>query len=255
MKKFLIAGNWKMNKTIIESIQLTKAILSIINNNSKTKIIIAPPFTSLSEVAKLLVDSPLFLAAQNCYYEPYGAYTGEISPLMLKEVGCSYIIIGHSERRHIFGETDVIINKKIQAVLKYDMIPIFCIGETLEERNNGFAFNTIEQQIRLGLKGIQNSDIERIVIAYEPVWAIGTGVRATIEQINEIHSFIRVFLHNEYSCSFEKPLILYGGSVNAKNCAEIFSIRNVDGSLVGGASHSADEFVSIIKQSEEIDTM
>lgn len=254
MKKFLIAGNWKMNKTIAESIQLTKTILSIIDNHSKTQIILAPPFTSLSEVSKLLVDSPISLAAQNCYYKPSGAFTGEVSPLMLKEVGCSYIIIGHSERRHIFGETNEIINKKIQAVLRFNMIPIFCIGETLEERNNGLTFNIIEHQIRLGLQGIHNFDIERIVIAYEPVWAIGTGVRATKEQINEIHSFIRKFLSNEYSCSSEKPLILYGGSVNANNCAEIFSIQNVDGALVGKASLIADEIISIIKQSEEIDT-
>lgn len=255
MKTFLIAGNWKMNKTLTESIQLTKAILSKIDPNSKTKITIAPPFTSLSDVSKLLVDSPIFLAAQNCYYEHSGAFTGEVSPMMLKEVGCSFIIIGHSERRHIFGETDEMINKKIQAVLKFGMIPIFCIGETLKERNDGLTFNTIEQQIRLGLKGIQNSDIEKIVIAYEPVWAIGTGVRATIEQINEVHSFIRDFLQNQYSCNSEKPLILYGGSVNAKNCAEIFSIQNLDGALVGGASLLADEFVSIIKQSEEFVTM
>ncbi|MGQ9818431.1 MAG: triose-phosphate isomerase [Candidatus Kapaibacteriales bacterium] len=252
MKKLFIAGNWKMNKTITESIQLTRDILSKTKNLSNTKIIIAPPFTSLSEVSRLLGNSEVSLSAQNCHYETFGAFTGEISPIMLKEIGCRYVIVGHSERRHIFGETDEIINKKIQAVLKFDMIPIFCIGETLEERHDGLTFNTIEQQIRIGLKGLQKPDIEKIVIAYEPVWAIGTGVRATIEQISEVHSFIRVFLQKTYVGNSEKPLILYGGSVNGANCAEIFSLPNVDGALVGGASLSSDEFVSIIKQSEEI---
>lgn len=255
MKRFLIAGNWKMNNTISQSIELVKNMLALINGKIfKTKILIAPPFTSLFEVKKIISNSNIALGAQNCYFENSGAFTGEISPTMLKEIGCKYVIIGHSERRQIIGETDSVINKKIISALKSDLIPIFCIGETLQERSDGLTFNIIERQFRLGLKGLQTTEIENIVIAYEPVWAIGTGVRATKEQISQVHSFIRAFLGTNYGCRLQSPMLLYGGSVNSNNCSEIFEIENVDGALVGGASLNASEFISIVEISEKIGT-
>lgn len=255
MKKYLVAGNWKMNKTISESIELAKRILeSTLKQNFKSDVLIAPPFTSLPTVSKIVENSKILLGAQNCHYESSGAFTGEISPIMLKDIGCKYVIIGHSERRHIFGETDLLINKKIRSAIEFKLIPIFCIGETLDERDTGLTFNILERQIRLGLKGLQTTEIEKIVIAYEPVWAIGTGIRARTEQISEVHSFIRKFLQEVYGCSSLLPLILYGGSVNAKNCAEIFEINDVNGALVGGASLQANEFISIIQQSDKVGT-
>lgn len=253
MKQMLVAGNWKMNKNIAESVALTSEILSWLDGKDlKSKVLVCPPFTSIPAVQKLIENTSLLLGAQNCHYESKGAYTGEISPSMLKSAGCEYVIVGHSERRTYFFETDALVNKKVIALLAHNLKPILCIGETLYERNDGLTFDVIERQIQLGLKDIDSKQIAQIVIAYEPVWAIGTGVTATIEQIDEAHRFIRNSLVKLFGNIANGVSILYGGSVNSQNCPEIFAISEVNGALVGGASLVAKEFVSIIESSETI---
>lgn len=253
MKQMLVAGNWKMNKDISESVALVSEILSSLDGKDlKSKVLVCPPFTSIPVVQKLIENTTLLLGAQNCHYESKGAYTGEISPSMLKSAGCEYVIVGHSERRAYFFETDNIVNKKVIALLAHNLKPIFCIGETLNERNDGLTFDVVERQIQLGLKDVVPEQIARIVIAYEPVWAIGTGVTATVEQIDEAHRFIRNRLVELFGSRANDVIILYGGSVNSQNCPEIFAISEVNGALVGGASLVGKEFVSIIDSSETI---
>ncbi len=253
MKSMLVAGNWKMNKNISESISLVSEILSWMNNKTlKSKVLVCPPFTSITSVQKLAEKTSLLIGAQNCHYEEKGAYTGEISPSMLKNAGCEFVIVGHSERRTYFLENDDIINKKILSLLAHNLKPIFCLGETLSERNSGMTYSVIENQILLGLKNISSEQITQIVIAYEPVWAIGTGVTASIEQIDEAHSFIRQNLTELFGKVANDVLILYGGSVNSQNCLEIFTIPEVNGALVGGASLIGSEFISIIESAETI---
>lgn len=253
MKSMLVAGNWKMNKNISESISLVSEILSWMNNKTlKSKVLVCPPFTSITSVKKLAEKTSLLIGAQNCHYEEKGAYTGEISPSMLKNAGCEFVIVGHSERRTYFLENDDIINKKILSLLAHNLKPIFCLGETLSERNSGMTYSVIENQILLGLKNISSEQITQIVIAYEPVWAIGTGVTASIEQIDEAHSFIRQNLTELFGKVANDVLILYGGSVNSQNCLEIFTIPEVNGALVGGASLIGSEFISIIESAETI---
>lgn len=253
MKEMLVAGNWKMNKDISESISLASEILSWLDGkNLKSKVLVCPPFTSISAVQQLIEGTTLLLGAQNCHYEPKGAYTGEVSPSMLKTAGCKYVIVGHSERRTYFSETDDLINKKVISLLAHNLKPIFCIGETSRERNDGLTFNVIERQIRLGLKGVNAEQIAQIVIAYEPVWAIGTGITATIEQISESHRFVRNCLTKLFGGNANDVMILYGGSVNSQNCLEIFTIPEVNGALVGGASLVGKEFIAIIEASETI---
>lgn len=252
MKKMLIAGNWKMNTVIDESIELANSILKGIGREtSAVEILICPPFTSLYSVNQVIQNSPIKLGAQNCFYKPKGAFTGEISIPMLKQVGCSYIITGHSERRTIFGETNSLINNKAQAILENNLKPIICIGETLEERNQGKTFDVLENQIKECLKGITKEFCDYIVIAYEPVWAIGTGIVATTEQINEAHSFIRDELSKLYLDDSKHICIQYGGSVNDENAKEILSLKEVNGALIGGASLKADSFLNIIKTAKE----
>ncbi len=253
MKPMLVAGNWKMNKNIAESVTLVSEILSWLDGRAlKSKVLLCPPFTSIPAVQKLIENTSLLLGAQNCHYESKGAYTGEISPPMLKSAGCEYVIVGHSERRAYFFETDNIVNKKVIALLAHNLKPILCIGETLDERDNGLTFDVVERQIQLGLKGVAPEQIAQIVIAYEPVWAIGTGVTATTEQIDEAHRFIRNHLVKLFSSRANDVMILYGGSVNSQNCLEIFAIPEVNGALIGGASLVGKEFVSIIESSEMI---
>jgi len=252
MKKFLVAGNWKMNTTPKEAKELClflKNSVKQIDNN--IDILVCPPFTNIQGVREVLEGSEIKFGAQNCYFAEKGAFTGEISLQMLKELYCSYVIIGHSERRKIFKESNELINKKIIACFNTEIIPIFCIGETLEERQSGNTFNILKEQISIGLKDISIEQVKNIVIAYEPVWAIGTGIAATPEQIQETHYQIKEYLNELYKDKMPN-LILYGGSVDDKNAKSIFELDDVNGGLIGGASLKGDVFLSIIKTANEI---
>jgi len=249
MSKYLIAGNWKMNTTIPEAKELVNNILihSIkLENKNNNEILFCPPFTHLYPIGEIIKDSNLSLGGQNCLQELGGAFTGEISPSMLNDVGCKYVILGHSERREFFCETNELINKKISIAIENDLIPIYCIGESLEERNNGTTNNKLKVQIKEGLKDIEGN----LVIAYEPIWAIGTGLTPTIEQINETHNFIRGLLIELFGSLGKDIKILYGGSLNDKNATDILPIENVNGGLIGGASLNADKFNKIIEIAE-----
>jgi len=249
MRNKVVAGNWKMNNDIKESINLISAIKRDITDScTNVKVIICPPFTSLDTASTLLKNSNLFLGAQNLHFAESGAYTGEISAEMLKNVGCEYVIIGHSERRTLFNESDELINKKLISALANNLFPIFCIGETLEQREKGITFRVIENQIKLGLKDIDSKEIKNCIIAYEPVWAIGTGKNATPEQAEEVHSFLRATLENLYSKSISDDIIIqYGGSVKPENAKELMQMPNIDGALVGGACLNSDSFIKIIE--------
>lgn len=249
MRKKVIAGNWKMNKSLSESLSLIKEIkLAALSLSGKAEVIICPPFTSLETGANLLKESPVKLGAQNMHFEESGAFTGEISASMLKSVGCEYVILGHSERRAIFHEPDEMINKKIKKALSSGLKPIFCVGETLEERESNRTEKVIEVQIVEGLKDIPESDMKDIIIAYEPVWAIGTGKTATPQQAEDVHVFIRNLVKKLYSATTsDKIIIQYGGSVKPDNSKELLSMPNIDGALVGGACLKADSFIDIVK--------
>lgn len=248
MRKPLIAGNWKMNNTVSESIELVKELVKFMNKYEKDReVLICAPFTSLYSINQIVKDSKVKLGAQNMYFEEKGAFTGEISPVMLKDVGVEYIIIGHSERRQYFNETDKIVNKKIITSLKYNLKPIVCVGETLEQRELGKEKEIIKNQIKNDFENIKKSDTKEIVIAYEPIWAIGTGKTATAEQANEIISFIREAISELYDTEIGKRIrIQYGGSVKPKNASEIMSQSDIDGALVGGASLKVEDFIKII---------
>ncbi len=248
MRKKIIAGNWKMNKNLSESINLVSEIKKNLPENLNADVLVCPPFTSLETVHSMIKDTPVKLGAQNMYFEDSGAFTGEISANMLKSVGCEFVILGHSERRHIFGESDEMINKKIKQAVKNGLNPVFCVGETLNERENGRAFEVIEDQITKGLTGISEDEFSNVVIAYEPVWAIGTGKTASPEQAQEIHKFIRELISKMYSTSSaENVRILYGGSVKPNNAASLLNENDIDGALVGGACLQAESFVQIIE--------
>lgn len=252
MKQMLIAGNWKMYKNLTEAVELAEIISRWVEaNRPKSTIEISPPFPFLHPISKIIEGTMVKLGAQNCHYQPEGAFTGEISPSMLASVGCQYVIIGHSERRTFFKEDDILISKKIHAVVNYSLKPIFCIGETLDERQNNLTYKVLERQIQTGLTNLQKEFIQKIVIAYEPVWAIGTGISATTEQINEAHEFVRNLLVELFNDEGRKILILYGGSLNSKNAKEILSLPNVHGGLIGKASLDASEFIKIIEYAEQ----
>jgi len=247
MRKKIIAGNWKMNMNLHQSQKLVSEIINGLGKDSKAEVIICPPFTSLSEVSSLLNGTQIKLGAQNMYYEESGAFTAEISADMLKSVGCEYVILGHSERRVIFDESDELINKKINTALAKGLKPIFCIGELLEQRENGRTINVVSMQIEKGLEEITAEQMKNIIVAYEPVWAIGTGKTATPEQAQEVHFFIRELVAKKYSTSVAENLIIqYGGSVKPDNSSELLSQKDIDGALVGGACLKADSFLSII---------
>lgn len=247
-RKPIVAGNWKMYKTIPEAVALVNTLRFGASGILDREVVVAPPFTALAAVARALEGSGIALSAQNTCWENEGAYTGEISPLMLKDVGCKYIIIGHSERRHIFGDTDGLIARKIKATVLAGLKPIFCIGETLQERETGETLAVLKRQVKEGLKLVQGADMDKIVIAYEPVWAIGTGKTATNAQAQEAHSFIRTLLEELFEKNIASDLrILYGGSVKAGNVDGLMAQPDIDGVLVGGASLEADSFLRIIK--------
>ncbi len=250
MRVPMIAGNWKMNTTVSEAVKLVREMLPGLESIDNVDRVICPPFVSLSAVKELLKGSPVKLGAQNMYFEERGAYTGEVSPLMLAEL-CQYVIIGHSERRQYFGETGEIVNKKVLAAFKVGLEPILCIGEKLEENEAGRAEAVVTEQLGSSLAGIE--DLSRLIIAYEPVWAIGTGRAATGEQANEIIGLIRNHISRQYGNSIARDLrILYGGSVTADNTTEFMRQPEIDGALVGGASLKADQFLSIVKQTAEV---
>ena len=248
MRRLIIAGNWKMNKTVEEAVSIAIGLKRKFYTFSEADIVICPPFTALSKVNEALVDSSIMLGGQDVYWEEEGAFTGEISPGMLKDAGCRYVIIGHSERRILFGESDEEVNNKLKVVLTYGMVPIMCIGERLEERDNGMTFEIIEKQLTRGLKNIAKEEITRLVIAYEPVWAIGTGRTATPQQAEEAHKFIREFIEKSFDKEVSsKVRILYGGSVKPENIANLIAQEDIDGSLVGGASLDVNSFSEIVQ--------
>jgi len=246
-----VAGNWKMNKTVAEAISLVRELKTLLSDLKGVEVAVAPPYPSLDAVRKEIEGTSIRLAAQNVFWEEKGAYTGEVSPLMLKEVGCEYAIIGHSERRQYFGETDETVSRRLRAALRQGLKPIFCIGETLKEREGGRAFSVIGTQIEGGLKGLGGDDLARSVIAYEPVWAIGTGKTATPEQAEEVHRFIRKELERLYSREIAGEIrIQYGGSVTPENIKVLMSQEDIDGALVGGASLKAEVFAKVVRFQE-----
>jgi triosephosphate isomerase len=244
----LMAGNWKMNKTVEEAVDLVKQLKAAISGVKGVEVAVAPAFTALYAVSKELKDSTVHLAAQNMFWEEKGAFTGEVSPLMLKEMSCAYVIIGHSERRQFFGETDETVNRRMKMVIAHGMKPIFCIGETLKEREENRTFSVLERQIEGGLKGIKENEVKAMVIAYEPVWAIGTGKTATPQQAGEVHRFIRQKLEKLYSRGVAGAIrIQYGGSVTPENVKGLMDQEDIDGALVGGASLKSDSFSKIVR--------
>ena len=243
----LIAGNWKMHTTVQEAKQLAAAVVQAAAKVADRDVMIAPPFTALAAVGSILSGSGVTLGAQNVHWEEQGAYTGEISAAMLLDLGCKMAIIGHSERRHVFGETDFMINRRITGALQYGLIPVFCVGETLKQRESNQTLRVLEDQVRAGLAGDELQDGGQLVVAYEPVWAIGTGKTATEAQAQEAHSFIRGLLADVYEKNIAAQIrILYGGSVKPENIDILMQQDDIDGALVGGAALKAESFERII---------
>lgn len=247
MRKPLIAANWKMNNTVSESVSLIKKLRLSLRKIKNRDIVVCPPFTSLKPVYDEIKSSNIKLGAQNMHYGEKGAFTGEISPIMLKDSGCEYVILGHSERRQYFNENDELINKKIKAALQHNLKPILCIGETSEERNQNKTKAKVKIQLEGCLENISKDDALKITIAYEPIWAIGTGVNATPEQAEDVHAFIRELLSKKYNNDAAKKIrILYGGSVKPDNIKSLMEEKDIDGALVGGASLNAESFTKIV---------
>jgi triosephosphate isomerase len=248
MRTPLIIGNWKMNGTQAEARALATGVRDALKRKVAAGVAVCPPFTALPAVAEILAGTAIGVGAQNCHHEASGAHTGEISVPMLKELGCRYVLVGHSERRKEMGETDELINRKVQAVLAQALIPVLCVGETAEERNQGLTFTTVEGQLRAGLAGIASDGIARLVLAYEPVWAIGTGVNATPAQAAEVHGYLRGIVSELSTKETAQGLsIVYGGSVKGDNAQSLLAEPEIDGALVGGASLKAADFVAIVK--------
>lgn len=247
-RKPLLAGNWKMNTNLQEAIQLVTDLKKLVNDVNDRDILVCPPFTAIAPVSDVLRDSVIMVGGQNLHWEEKGAYTGEVSAQMLKSVGATYVIIGHSERRQYFCETDETVNKKINAALKHHLLPIVCVGETLQERETNVTFKVIEKQIRDGLKQPATDNPKLITIAYEPVWAIGTGKTATPEQAEEVHAFIRKLIAELFGKeTADQMRILYGGSMTPDNVKALMSQPDIDGGLIGGASLKPDSFAKIVK--------
>lgn len=249
MRKKIVAGNWKMNLEYAEGISLFSEIVNMVRDEKKGDqlAIICAPYIHLNSLAQL-GGNIVSIGAQNCHQKESGAYTGEISAKMIKSVGCEYVIIGHSERRQYFAESDELLAQKTNIALENGLTPIFCIGETLDERNNGSYFDVLKSQLVNGIFGLTAAEFGKTVIAYEPVWAIGTGLTATSEQAQEVHAFIRKEIAAKYGAeTAENTTILYGGSCNPKNAAELFAQADIDGGLIGGASLKSRDFVDIVK--------
>ena len=247
-RKPIIAGNWKLNKTLKEAIELVTLLKRQIGDLQNVEVVVCPPYTALSEVSEILMESDIRLGAQDIYWEEKGAFTGEISASLLKDAGAQYVIIGHSERRQFFHETDETVNKKTKAALKSHLTPIVCVGETLSERESKKTFKVIETQLKGGFVNLSPEEMKQLVIAYEPVWAIGTGKVATPEQAQEIHAFIRKELSEAFGSEVAQNMrILYGGSVKPDNISSLMGEADIDGALVGGASLDANQFSEIVR--------
>ena len=248
MRKTVIAGNWKMYKTNKEAVEVLTQLKDLTKDVSTVDIVIGAPFTCLSDAVKAVKGSNVKIAAENVYPKEEGAYTGEVSPKMLKDIGVEYVILGHSERREYFGETDEFINQKVKAVLEYGMTPIFCIGEKIEDRESGKTLDVNTRQIKGGLADLSQEEAKKVIVAYEPVWAIGTGKTATPEMAQETHKEIRNVLTEMFGKDVaEEITIQYGGSMKPENAKDLLSQADIDGGLVGGASLKADSFFEIIK--------
>ena len=247
MRTPVIAGNWKLFKTTSEAAELVKGLIPLVKNTHGVEIVVAPVFTVLGSVSKELAGTNINLSAQNCFWEEEGAFTGEISPKMLGDVGCTHVIIGHSERRQYFGETDATVNKKIKAAVAANLTVLFCIGETLAEREANETFSVLKRQVQVGLAGVTAEELKKVIVAYEPVWAIGTGKTASDAQAQEAHAFIRSQLAELYGAQAAgMTRILYGGSVKPENVKGLMAQEDIDGALVGGASLKADSFAAIV---------
>jgi len=246
-RRIMAAGNWKMNKTPAEAKAFVEGLKGLVAD-AKSEVVVGVPFVCIPAVVEAAKGSNIKVAAQNVHWEANGAYTGEVSCAMLKELNVDYVIIGHSERREYFGETDEMVNKKARAILDAGMIPIICCGESLTQREQGVTAEHVRYQIKIALLGLSAEEVSRLVIAYEPIWAIGTGKTATTEQAEEVCAIIRKLIAELYGNDVaERTRILYGGSVKASNAAELFAMPNIDGGLVGGASLKLDEFEKIVK--------
>lgn len=249
----IVGGNWKMFKTPTEGVNCAKALKVKVINITNVEIVVCPPFPDLVPVHEILRESRIKMGGQNLHWKDQGAFTGEVSAQMLRDAGCEYVIIGHSERRHIFGEKDGAINQKVLKAVAEGLRPIFCVGEKLEERKSGHTEKVVEQQVRAGLVGVELTGSDDLVVAYEPVWAIGTGENATPEQAEEVHKFIRTILSDIFSGEIAGGIrIQYGGSVKPANAEELLRQDNIDGALVGGASLDAESFAAIIKSAENL---
>ena len=247
MRKSLIAGNWKMHTTVVEACQLAAEIAKTCSEFTDREVLLAPPYTVLSEVSHVINDTSIIIGSQNVCWEGKGAFTGEISPVMVKDAGGSAAIVGHSERRHIFMETNELINRRVKGALAFGLVAVLCIGETLDEREAEKTFAVLEEQVRKGLADVAGTDMAKVVIAYEPVWAIGTGKTASKEQAQDAHAFIRELIAQIYEKNIaEQMRILYGGSVKPGNVDELMAQSDIDGALVGGAALDADSFGRII---------
>jgi len=248
MRKPFVAGNWKLNKSPDEGVALVKELAGLLSGHAGVEVAVAPPFVTIPAVAPVARKAGIGVAGQNCYWEESGAFTGEVSPGMLKAAGCTHVIIGHSERRQYFGETNETVNRRLKAALAAGLAPIVCCGETLAEREGGLKEKVVEAHVRGGLAGLSPEDMKLVTIAYEPVWAIGTGVNATPGQAQEMHAFIRKLLSQLFGKGTANVVrIQYGGSVKPDNAAELLGQPDVDGALVGGASLKADSFAAIVK--------
>lgn len=247
MRTPVIAGNWKLFKTAGQALELVNGLIPLVAQTKEVEIVVAPVFTVLGKVAGVLSGSNISLSGQDCFWEEEGAYTGEVSPTMLVDAGCSHVIIGHSERRQFFGETDATVNKKIAAAISANLTVLFCIGETLQERETDQTFQVLKRQVTEGLKNLSGDQLKKVIVAYEPVWAIGTGKTATDSQAQEAHKFIRKVLADLYgNNTAETCRILYGGSVKPENISSLMAQPDIDGALVGGASLKADSFGGIV---------
>ncbi len=252
MRKFIIAGNWKLNKNSREAIVLVEELKRELSSLSGVEVVVCPPFTALESVSDVLMESGIGLGAQNCYWQDSGAFTGEVAAPMLKDLGVAYVILGHSERRQYFGETNETVNKRVKAVLAHGLTPIVCVGENLAEREANKAFDVIKNHCEGSLAGLSTEEMKKIVLAYEPVWAIGTGKTATPEQAQEIHAYIRQLLATMFNQDVANSVrIQYGGSVTAESAAGLLSKPDIDGALVGGASLKAPAFAAIVKAAKK----
>ncbi len=248
MRVPLIAGNWKMYRTTADAVALVERLKGLLGHSDGVDVVVCPPFTALPAVARVLGGSRIGLGAQNMHWAKEGAYTGEVSPAMLTDLGCRYVILGHSERRQYFGETDLDVNRKLKAALEYGLVPIVCVGETLAEREDGRTIHVVDGQLQGGLGGVRREAGTGIAVAYEPVWAIGTGHAATQEQAEEVHTFIRTRLTDLWGETVGTAIrIVYGGSVKPDNIDALMTRPDIDGALVGGASLQADAFARIVQ--------